>query len=120
MRNWARAVSGQLSALRSSWSIDPSVMNPGLDGSPLPILEGEAMDTDMALRALPERYRWAVEEFWSREGRSLRQHARGRAIKDMTMCAWVMRGHELLQPELARRTDAWRRTAALNARTAAA
>ena len=115
MRNWARAVSGQLNELRSSWSIAPSVINPGLDGSPLPILSGEATDTDQALRTLPERYRWAVEEFWSREGRSLRQHARGRAIDDTTMCEWIMRGHELLQVSLVRRSEAWRRAAASNA-----
>lgn len=115
MRNWARAVSGQLSALRSSWTIDPTIINHGLQDAPLPILEGEACDTDAALRTLPERYRWAVEEFWSREGRSLRHHARGREINDMTMCVWVMRGHELLQAELARRTEHWRRTASSNA-----
>jgi hypothetical protein len=108
MQNWARAVTGQLSALRSSWSVDPSVVNHGLEGAPLPMLEGEALDTDAALRTLPERYRWAVEEFWTREGRSLRQHARGREIDHHTMCAWVMRGHELLRTELARRTELWR------------
>jgi hypothetical protein len=108
MRNWARAVSGQLDALRSSWSIDPTCINHGLEGAPIPILEGEAQDTDAALRTLPERFRWAVEEFWSREGRSMREHARGRDIDDHTMLAWVMRGHELLQPALRRRSEAWR------------
>jgi len=107
MRNWARAVTGQLTVLRSSWTIDPRVQNPGLEGMPLPILEGEAMDTDQALRRLPHRYRWAVEEFWSREGRSLREHARGRKIDHHTMCEWIMRGHELLGPELKRLTAAW-------------
>jgi hypothetical protein len=119
MRNWARAVSGQLTSLGSGWSIDPSVINPGLEGSPLPILAGEAIDTDQGLRTLPERYRWAVEEFWSREGRSLRQHARGRAIDDTTMCEWVMRGHDLLRASLAKRSEAWCRTAATNVRISA-
>lgn len=108
MRNWARAVTGQLTSLRSGWAVDPSVINHDLDGAPIPIMEGEAADTDAALRTLPERERWAVEEFWTREGRSLRQHARGREIDDKTMCAWVMRGHELLRAELARRTEVWR------------
>jgi len=108
MRNWARAVTGQLSELRSSWSIDPKVINHGLEGAPLPIIEGEAADTDAALRGLPPRFRWAVEEFWSREGRTLRQHSRGRKIDHHTMCAWVMRGHKLLEVEFLRRTQAWR------------
>jgi hypothetical protein len=113
MRNWARAVSGQLDALRSSWSIDPTIINYGLEGAPIPILEGEAMDTDVALRTLPEKYRWAVEEFWSREGRSLREHARGRVIDDHTMLNWIMTGHQLLRAELARRADSWHRAAAM-------
>jgi hypothetical protein len=115
MRNWARAVTGQLDELRSSWSLDPSVINHGLEGAPIPILLGEAADTDVALQTLPPRQRWAVQEFWNREGRSLRAHARGRAIDDHTMLAWIMSGHELLQAELAKRTQLWRETAAAHA-----
>lgn len=108
MRNWARAVTGQLTAIRSGWSVEPGIINPGLEGSPLPILEGEAQDTDQALRTLPERYRWAVEEFWSREGRSLREHARGReGLSYHTFEAWVLKGHELMIAELARRSMRW-------------
>lgn len=118
MRNWARAVSGQSFALRSSWSIEAAMSNPGLDGTPPPILEGEARDTDEALHTLPARERWAVEEFWLREGRSLREHARGRAIDYHTFAVWTMRGHELLQAEIRRRIALWCRVAA--ARAAAA
>jgi hypothetical protein len=109
MRNWARAVSGQIDSLRSSWAIDPALINHGLEGAPIPILEGEAMDTDVALRTLPERYRWAVEEFWSREGRSLREHTRGRDMSASTFETWVMVGHDLLRASIARQNEQWRR-----------
>jgi hypothetical protein len=118
MRNWARAVTGQVTALRSTWSIEISGRRAGIDGPPLPILGGEASDVDAALRLLPHRYRWAVEEFWSREGRSLKQHARGREIDDTTMCEWIMRGHEQLKGIFAARRREWHAISQANARIA--
>lgn len=111
MRNWARAVTGQLAATRSNWKIEPGELQPWIE-APIPILEGEAQDTDEVLRLLPERYRWAVEEFWSREGRSLREHARGRQIKHDTFEVWVLKGHDLMRAELVRKSERWHEQAA--------
>ena len=121
MRNWIKA--RDLSLTSSSW--------PGLgtvygrcDGSgyteiPPGLLYGEARDTQVAVRALPARYEYAVTQFWKYEGMSLREHARRRKIDDKTFAAWVIEGHEHLKAELAKRT-AYHQARAAIARAAGA
>jgi len=106
MRNWVKA--RDMSVTPSSWPGPESIYG-RCDGSgymetPLPLLLGEAQDTEAGVRSLPGRYRDTITQFWMYEGRSLREHARRRQVDDKTFAAWVVKGHELLKAELAKRT----------------
>jgi len=124
MQNWARARAGLLSAMGVAMSsiYDGPIR---VDRSPelrLPILEGEASDTDAMLKAIPPRYGQAVELFWDYEGQSLRALARrcGKTgVNHETFEAWVMKGHELLVVAVAEHTRRWRATGRANARVVA-
>jgi len=121
MRNWVSA--RDLSLVQSSWP-GAGVVYGRCDGSgyteiPPGLLYGEAMDTQVAVRALPERYQYAVLQFWMYEGRSLRHHGRRRGIDYHTFEVWVIKGHELLKQELRRRT-AYNQARAAIARAAGA
>lgn len=124
MRNWARSRAGLLAAMGLAYS---SIYEGPIrvDRNPearLPILEGEARDTDAMLKTIPPRYGQAVELFWDYEGRSLRHLARRcgkHGVNHETFEAWVLKGHELLGAAVAEHTRRWRGVAAENARVAA-
>ena len=121
MRNWVKA--RDMAVTPSSWP-GPHNIYGRCDGSgymetPLPLLCGEAQDTEAAIRQIPGRYRQAVTQFWSYEGQSLRRHAIRRGLHHETFEAWVIRGHEALKGALAKRT-AYNQARAAIARAAGA
>lgn len=96
MRNWVRSLRGVPISITGVEYTDDRWRE-----TRMPVLMGEAHDTDMALRALPGRYCQAVSQFWRNENESLRWHARRRGLGDpRTFETWVIRGHELLAVEL--------------------
>lgn len=129
MRNWARATSGLLGDLGIAFT--SAYRGFRYDRAPeaeMPTLMGDADDVNLCLQQLPPRFRQAVELFWRNEGASLRKVAAqcrpvdrpGKALTEdelmmsrlaqksgktgvnhETFTAWVMRGHELLEPALA-------------------
>ena len=120
MRNWARARAG----LPAAMGVAQSSIYEGpirYDRNPearLPILEGEASDTDAMVKRLPPRYGQAVELFWDYEGASLRALSRRcgkRGCNHETFEGWVLKGHELLVPLVAEHTRHWRSIARANA-----
>lgn len=140
MRNWVKA--RDMAVTPSSWP-GPHNIYGRCDGSgymetPIPLLSGEAQDTEAAIRNLPGRYRDAVKQFWTYEGKSLRAHAQKyevpeppeqegmslgrhgqkRGIDPKTFEIWVIKGHELLKQELGRLT-AYHQARAAVARAAA-
>ena len=127
MRNWAKAGAG---LLRSGGSIS-SIYKQGvrLDryvSTAPPLLIGEADDTDTALLGVPIRYRQAVQQFWRYEGQSMREHSRrlrgggeGR-LSYHTFEVWVIKGHEILQGELAARSAGYHARAMANSKSVSA
>ena len=120
MRNWVKA--RDMAVTPSSWP-GPHNIYGRCDGSgymeaPMPLLCGEAQDTEAAIRRLPGRYRDAVKQFWLYEGQPKRWHGRARGIHRDTFEAWVIRGHDLLKAELGRLT-AYHQARAAVARAAA-
>ena len=106
MHNWVKA--RDMATTPSSWP-GPHNIYGRCDGSgymetPIPLLGGEARDTEAAIRNLPGRYRDAVKQFWLYEGMSMRRHGQKRGIDAHTFEAWVIRGHEMLKADLARLT----------------
>lgn len=111
MRNWARATVGSSAGFACvKW--DSMDVRGDLEGSPLPILTGEAEDTDVALSTLLIRYRRAVELYWTwgDADADLSALARrcGEGVDYRTFGKRVIDGHRLLQAELSRRAEAWR------------
>lgn len=104
MRNWGRwsARGGDAQVSPSSmWSCAP---NGGYREATVPILDGEASDTDRALNTVPVRYRQAVMLFWQYDGQSLVWLARrcGEGVDYRTFEDRVIKGHVLLNCELIR------------------
>ena len=121
MRNWVKA--RDMAVTPSSWP-GPHNIYGRCDGSgymetPIPLLCGEAQDTEAAVRNLPGRYRDAVKQFWLYEGQSLRRHALRRGVSYHTFEDWVIKGHELLKAGLAKNT-AYHQARAAIARAAGA
>jgi hypothetical protein len=115
MRNWVKA--RDMAVTPSSWP-GPHNIYGRCDGSgymetPLPLLCGEAQDTEAAIRQIPGRYRQAVTQFWSYEGQSLRRHGQRRGVSYHTFEAWVVEGHERLKAELAKHTAHYQARAAI-------
>ena len=110
MRNWARAFSAKDQAkdvaISSIYTLGVRVDR--YASAAIPMLIGDAVDTDEALHSVPVRYRQAVQEFWKFEGRSLREHARllKPGLSFHTFERWVMVGHEALRGVLAVRSSA--------------
>jgi hypothetical protein len=113
MRNWIKGKDGTPIAGSVTFSL---IGTTNVFESRIPILYGEAIDVEAAVKTLPGRYQGAVRQFWTFEGRSLRWHARHRHIFNEnsddfvnpnlhyeTFERWVLRGHELLMPEIERR-----------------
>jgi len=107
LRNWARSRCGSSAGFAQvDWDIKGSS---GYCETHLPVLGGEADDTDLALQTLPVRYRRAVELFWAWEQTELTVLARKcGGIDYRTYVARVKAGHTLLRAELARSSEAWR------------
>lgn len=80
------------------------------DECPLPILHGEAEDTDRALKTIPIRYRRAVELYWIWGDQDAELTVLGKkcAVDYRTFGNRVIDGHRLLLAELARDSEAWR------------
>lgn len=95
MRNWVLSTKGTPIAISGVQYIDDRYRE-----TRVPVLMGEANDTDEALRAIPSRHHQAVAMFWRYEECSLRWMARRRGVHHDTFQTWVMRGHELLIEEL--------------------
>src|SRR5262245_1128605 len=70
--------------------------------SPIPILFGEAEDTERALHRVRAVLRVCVEQFWRNESRSLRWHGRKLTISYHTFEARVIVGHRELELHLQR------------------
>lgn len=103
MRNWARAQDGTpIHALTLSLGYRSSS---AYGERPIPVLFGEASDTQAALNAIAPKYRQVVEQYWRYEGRPMSWHGRHRGIDRGTFQAWVTCGHELLIGELARQAE---------------
>jgi hypothetical protein len=113
MRNWVKGKDGTPISASGSFNL---VGTSNVYESRIPILYGEAVDVEAAVKTLPGRYQGAVRQFWTFEGRSLRWHARHRHVLNEnsdefvnpklhyeTFERWVLRGHELLMPEIHRR-----------------
>ena len=111
MRNWTRAkVSGASRGYaRMRW--DDAPRGSSWHEAPLPLLSGEADDTDAALQTLDIRERRAVMLFWAWEKQELTTLARRCGGIDVrTYRDRVMRGHVALIDALARRTAQWTAT----------
>lgn len=104
MRNWARACTGLSNSLAyASNSIFRDTVSVRGERD-IPILLGEASDTDEAIALLPVRYRQAVMLFWQYEGSPLAHLARrcGIGVDYRTYEKRVIDGHDLLRGQLAR------------------
>lgn len=69
-------------------------------GTIVPILSGEATDTDAAIWTLPGELREAVETFWLFEGDSFAQCARRVRVDYRTFVKRLEAGHEALRTAL--------------------
>lgn len=114
MGNWARAQAGGSIRYAQSSVWDGGRYNAGYAEPPIPILEGEADDTDAALRTLPARYQQAVRLFWLWD-LNVAVLARKSACDPKTFESRLEEGHALLRAELYRRSEQWRATRARNA-----
>lgn len=103
MRGWARSALGNGFGTVKAMDYG-AVHTGGYREAAMPVLTGEADDTERALAAVPIRYRQAVVMFWQYEGRSWVLHGQNRGVSDKTFKAWVEQGHALLRAELARRS----------------
>ena len=80
----------------------------------IPPMLGMSHDTDSALSTIEKKYELAVRQFWLYEGRSLSWHGRQRGIHGATFESWILKGHEQLKAEFARRSARWRAQRAEN------
>lgn len=109
MRNWARSIDG--SSVGTCSKLWDSIGD-GRFESRLPILMGEAEDTERALRAIPQRYQEAVAVFWSYESRTIAWMAKATPrlrlwkLGPTSFTEWLERGHDMLQHELGRQRAA--------------
>ena len=122
MRNWARWWDAYENGSVLPSSLAAAELGTRVDRyreAESPLLFGEGKDTEMGLRAVPERYQRVIRKFWLNEGKGIRWNARQRAIDDHTMATWLIYGHELLKKALRKRT-AYQRAREAIARAAGA
>ena len=107
MRNWALGRCGSsMGFAQVDWDIKGSS---GYAEAHMPVMTGEADDTDRALQTLPTRYRRAVELFWAWEQTELTVLAKKcDGIDYRTYVVRVKEGHAQLRAELSRRAEAAR------------
>lgn len=107
MRNWAMANAGV-----SGGSVISSIYRGEGSGdgygASLPIIQGEAIDTDFALKQIPIRYRSAVMLFWQYEGRPMTWFASRCAVDFRTYEKRVIQGHDMMIAELAKQSEKMR------------
>lgn len=109
MRKWAdfRVTSGAY-GVPSSWPSDgPVRIDGGVKGARYYRLLGSVHDTQVAIDALPARYRRAVVQYWVMEGQgwSMRDHARRAGVTHPTFGAWLRKGNVLLAVDFRRARD---------------
>jgi len=116
MRNWAMGSCGSSIDFAQVDLAGGGGTGAGYREASMPVLTGEAKDTDDALHALPIRYRRAVELYWAWETTELSVLARRcGGIDYRTYVIRVKDGHILLRVELAKRAEEWRARRAANA-----
>lgn len=109
MRWWAQM--REASVVQSAFPVEgpgAGVSGPRFHTTQVPLMLGIVHDTELAIAALPGRYRQAVRQFWMFEGVSLREHGRKRDIHRETFEIWVLKGHELLKEGFATSSARWR------------
>lgn len=117
MRNWTRAKVAGSSMYYAQMRWDMRAPSSGWHEPPLPVISGEAEDTDEAIHALALPQRTAVMLYWAFETTELAVLARKCGGIDVrTYIVRVKDAHQLLQADLARRTTQWRATHRRNAR----
>jgi len=100
MRNWAAEARGD--GHGHVKAMDYGAMpSSGYREASIPVMTGEASDTDRAVATLPLRYRQAVVQFWCYEGRSWVWHGQHRGIADKTFAVWAEKGHAMVRDALA-------------------
>ncbi len=112
MRNWALSNAG-VGIQHVTSSYEEHVAD-GEYVSRMPILIGEAEDTNGALNTLDVRYKLSVSLFWQHEGKALAWLSRRCGCDWRTYEVRVMTGHDMLRAELYRihdRISAYRRSA---------
>lgn len=116
MRNWAST-----SAESGLYSISSVYIRERCDGweTSMPVIIGEASDTHAALEVLPLRFLQAVQLYWQNEGKGLRWLGRRLAVDDKTAKARVLKGSELHQAEILRRSEVYHRMVESNAQALA-
>lgn len=102
MRNWAKATSGSSNAYSMTSAYTGVMAGDGYD-SAMPILQGEAMDVDVAFQAVDMPERIAVQLYWLYETRSLRWLAAKARCSHPTYAKRCIDGHVALKQEMARR-----------------
>lgn len=102
MRNWARATAGSSAAYSMSSAYDGVPSGDGYD-TVMPVLQGEAIDVDVAFQAVPLTERKAVQIYWLFEGKSYKWLAGRLACTDKTVIQRCITGHVWLKVELMRR-----------------
>ena len=107
MRNWARRGSGQGFNLRAC-DYSGGMLQAGFREASMPVMEGEARDTEAALATLTIQLQLAVRKFWEKEGLSWRELGTALAVHHETAKQRVEQGHAVLQAELHRRAHIYR------------
>lgn len=111
MRNWARFKAGSSLGYAAVHLDNRSACS--YRETPMPLLSGEAEDTDRCLQTIEIRFRKAVELWWVWEDTEITVLARRcGGIDKKTYAKRVMDGHVLLRGELARYCEAYKRRAA--------
>jgi hypothetical protein len=114
MRNWSASLGGgSVTTSSMLWNNIGS----GSFESRIPVLMGEADDTDAAVRHLPQRHQEVVTVFWRYNTHDLEWMSRSTPrlrlwkIYPATFRAWLDKGHAELQVAFIRSAEANRRRA---------
>lgn len=118
MRNWAKSIA-EMGIMMISSIYDGEFSGRG--ETRMPTIIGEAHDTHLALAVLQDDVRLlkAVQLFWPNEGKGMRWMGRMMACGHETAKARLLKGSEIHQAEIHRRTDAHKRMVEVNSRTLA-
>lgn len=109
MRNWVRGRDG---ASVGTSSMSERVDNHTHHEQPIPTMFGEATDTEVAIRKLPQRYQEVVSVFWLYESRDIAWMAKATPrlrlwkLGPASFREWLSIGHERLRTLVAQGTGA--------------